>query len=113
MRLLDHHAQTIRCRQLWAATLNQAIFDIVDVGGTKGGTDALSGYGREALVWVMSQNNRPGSFSWVCEIVGMNPEWVRAKVLEMRSSPERRRKVADTLKANGRRAASRRETQDA
>ena len=52
------------CKQLWAAVFELAVHDIVK-----------DRYG--ARQWMQSYRHEPGSFTWLCEVFGYDPDYVK------------------------------------
>lgn len=73
--------------RLWATVLHLSVNDIrlyarkheVDMDDVEaiGGRDA-----RGAAAWIMSDETRGGGFLWVCDLLEINPEFARSKVLD-------------------------------
>jgi len=61
------------CKDLWLAVLEQAVKDAR-------GTRTYHSIMREAREWFRSENEDPGSFLWICQLLGLDPEAVRGTV---------------------------------
>jgi hypothetical protein len=61
-------------RELWSAVLHQAISDLVGDIPKKEDREIIQ---RQARSWFMSTRIRPGSFHWICQILGLNEAAVR------------------------------------
>jgi hypothetical protein len=61
------------CKDLWLAVLEQAVKDAR-------GTRRYHSIVEEARDWFRSEDEDPGSFLWVCRILFLDPEAVRAAV---------------------------------
>lgn len=55
------------CKRLWAAVFRLGVEDAVD--------DKYSG-----RAWLNGQEHRPGSLSWLCELFGHDPDYIRRVV---------------------------------
>ncbi len=69
---------------LWEAVLMTAIKDAITVRARKNssGRTYVNNIQRSALKWIMTDNRMPNGFLSVCEIVGVDPHRVRAKIKE-------------------------------
>lgn len=63
--------------QLWAAVLKQAVLDIKK--RSQSHTDYISAY-----EWMMSKEHYPGTFIWVCDLLNLDPEFVKAKLIQVK-----------------------------
>ena len=64
-------------RSLWASVIRQAIDDYVKYRNIQPGS-AGWGLGHDAGCWLFaSRHTDEGSLSWVCQIVGVEPDYVR------------------------------------
>lgn len=70
--------QTRRCLSLWASAFRLHVVDAVRE--MRNGAEGI------ACAWFKSRSNRPGGFLWCCDILGLTPETVRAKLLANRRS---------------------------
>ena len=61
------------CKDLWLAVLEQAIKDAR-------GTRIYYSVVEEARDWFKSENEDPGSFLWICRLLGLDPEAVKNTV---------------------------------
>lgn len=57
-------------KALWGSVLRQALQDIVYPGA----------YGRSATVWIASRRVAPCSFTWVCDVLDLNPDIIRKHI---------------------------------
>lgn len=91
--LLDNaksQEQAQRCVGLWAAVLSGAIADWADwvkkgqPGVSRKNTSmAAPGEGAKAQRWLFEAKHRGvGSFPWVCDVCGLDPEAVRERLLK-------------------------------
>ena len=55
-------------RELWIAVLTRAVEDLAD---------PLSRESRDAFAWIMSSGFSIGSFTWICEQVGIDQAYLR------------------------------------
>ena len=66
---------------LWAAVLNLAILDAYPyIRGLTPDTYDQRKYGRAAFNWLLSEHHKPGSFSWVCELLMVDKMRVRTLI---------------------------------
>jgi hypothetical protein len=80
-------------RQLWAMVLTLAVDDLAGIstdrtGECRGGERASNA--RRARAWFMSDRIGPGSFSWICHTLDLDPERTRKVILQRIASPNRR-----------------------
>lgn len=74
-------------KQLWAGVLRAAVADI------QHRKEASPVY-IAAHLWMTAKDQHPGSFIWVCDVLGLNSASVLAKTLQLRGS---KAKSAKTL----------------
>jgi hypothetical protein len=60
-------AEIVVCKRLWASVFRLGVEDAI--------VDKFSG-----RYWLDNTDHRPGSFSWLCELFGHNPTYIRIKV---------------------------------
>ena len=70
---LIEDAEIEACKDLWLAVLEQAIKDAR-------GTRIYYSVVEEARDWFKSENEDPGSFLWICRLLGLDPEAVKNTV---------------------------------
>ena len=64
--------------KLWAAVLHLAILDATPyILGLSETTYEQRRHGTTALNWLMSDHCRRGSFTWVCDLIGVDKHQVR------------------------------------
>jgi hypothetical protein len=56
-------------KRLWQAVLLMTVFDL---------RNPLSSVREDAQAWLTSDLEEVGSFYWVCDILGLDPEYIRA-----------------------------------
>lgn len=62
--------QTKACLRLWSAALHRGMVDAAKAFAKGDQHD-------EALVWFWSDSQTPGSFCWICDVLGYEPDTVR------------------------------------
>lgn len=85
-------------RELWAAVLKQAIEDAVN-GPPQAETEAaaanlfctpedyVEAVKHDARHWMADEENEPRRFLWVCDVLGLDPQYVRGQVKERICNP--------------------------
>jgi hypothetical protein len=56
------------CKRLWSAVLEQAISDV------QGDSNSDR---EEARKWLLSENYGTASFLWICDVLGLEPNFLR------------------------------------
>lgn len=79
--------QTEGHKRLFATVLSLAIGDIRRYASTHDLPELIPELvstrdASTAVAWVASNDTRPGGFLWVCDVLELNPEFVRSKALE-------------------------------
>ena len=77
-------------RNLALGILLQAFRDIV--APKKASNQEWELWREDALEWFYSDENHPGSFSWVCEVLEMNRRELRAWLQDYKTSDEEQQK---------------------
>ena len=68
---------------LWRAVLNKAVIDFACPGYEYGLDPVL--VQRSAARWFLSNSSSVGSFLFVCELLGIDPQWFRKQLLGISS----------------------------
>lgn len=72
---------TMKCRRLWIGVLNQAMLDLERVHRTWDVTTQTARRS-EVYIWMFLTNDvRPGSFIWICNILDKDPEAMRRRAM--------------------------------
>jgi hypothetical protein len=74
----DIYRSGLACRRLWAAVLEQAIKDARDETSKPLRFERPDG--QSAQHWFGSENDGIGSFLWICEMLDLEPRFVRTLV---------------------------------
>jgi hypothetical protein len=74
----DIYRSGLACRRLWAAVLEQAIKDARDETTKRRRFERADG--QTAQHWFLSENGGIGSFLWICEMLDLEPRFVRTLV---------------------------------
>ncbi len=74
----DIYQSGLACRKLWAAVLEQAIKDARDETSKTLRVERADG--QTAQHWFHSENDGIGSFLWICEMLDLEPRFVRTLV---------------------------------
>jgi hypothetical protein len=82
----EHSSRDTPERALWFAILSQGLEDASGAPRDVTGCSPSSRHARAerltvaARAWVSSNASRPGRFRWICEIFGIDPDSVRARL---------------------------------
>lgn len=77
------------CKSLWAAVLWQALGDAVRLARAKRPTPRH--WHQDALDWFANESVEIGSFRWICDLMGLDPNRVRERVERMMVEARRRK----------------------
>lgn len=83
----EEHEQIQAHRNLWSAVMHSAITDLAGKNyiASHNRDDSASNFWRQtARAWVTSDDVFHGSFVWVCGVLDLNVEDVRARLLDGR-----------------------------
>uniref|UniRef100_A0A6M3XVF8 Uncharacterized protein n=1 Tax=viral metagenome TaxID=1070528 RepID=A0A6M3XVF8_9ZZZZ len=89
---------TIPEKKLWAAVLLQAFLDMEGLAfGNRGAVDTNR---NQAMGWIKSdRTDYIGSFLYVCEVLDLDPGYVRSRFKTMKQQIKRKEKIPKGLKA--------------
>lgn len=72
-------------KDLWLAVLEDAIGCYLKIGETK----RAKRFRRETEDWFISDDNFIGTFLWICDVIGLNADYIRKGIRQLRSKQGR------------------------
>lgn len=89
---------------LWLEVLERSLSDALEGPGAQELRDYVFCVRRDAEEWLLSDNDEPGAFLWVCHRLGIDARAVRGKYRERKERLEARRAEVKVRKAKWDRA---------
>lgn len=77
------------CRSLWGAVLRQAVQDLLAESDDALRVNLRRIYSERARRWFRAEERGVGGFLWVCEVLGLDPDYIRDKVRWLMEAGER------------------------
>lgn len=76
-----------KLKNLWQTILERALADYARGPDDQEIKDYIFCAQEDAERWLMSEGNKPGSFVWVCDMLGLEHTAVRRRAREMKNEP--------------------------